>query len=111
MKENEDDATAWKLYYRAKRIVKTNLILYLYFVNESGITSFKIRNIGNSMRVIKEAPDNMPEYDDFTSDYTAKDADGNITTVKRMDSEGSRRYKAKRAEAEFNANYGNTCPG
>lgn len=38
MKENEDDATAWKLYYRAKRIVKTNLILYLYFVNESGIT-------------------------------------------------------------------------
>lgn len=94
------------MIHRINEDCRRNLNFYLEDdVNESGITSFKIRNIGNSMRVIKEAPDNMPTYDDFTSDYTGKDADGNVTTVKRMDSEGSRSYKAKRAEAEFNANY------
>lgn len=34
---NEDDWTAWKLYYRAKTIVVTNQALYYYTINPSSI--------------------------------------------------------------------------
>lgn len=34
---NEDDWTAWKLYYRAKTIVVTNQALYFYTINPSSI--------------------------------------------------------------------------
>lgn len=42
---NEDDWTTWKLYYRAQRIVITNLHLYYYTVNPNSIMSSQKKHI------------------------------------------------------------------
>ncbi len=42
-KLNEDDFTTWKLFYKSKVIVVTNLVLYYNYINPNGIMSGQIK--------------------------------------------------------------------
>lgn len=56
---NEDDATTWKLYYRARYIGQINAILYLYYDNPFGIcgTQKRTPNIENPLFAYHERID------------------------------------------------------
>lgn len=70
-------------------------------INEAGIASFKIVNIGNTMRVLKEADEDEPKYSDdkYYSTKIRQDKDGNDVAVTTMD---NRAYSAERKEWEYN---------
>lgn len=42
-KINEDDYTTWKFYYKAKKNLVTNQILYYYTVNENSIMAYQMK--------------------------------------------------------------------
>lgn len=57
--KNEDDFTTWKLYYKANRVIVSNLKLYYNYINDSGISSGLKRtpNISYPMQAYHERID------------------------------------------------------